>query len=249
VDPISAPWRALESPEPAAPAAETVAPARGFPRSAWLAGGGAALLAIAAFGLAFGSGIGGTISIDGTTPLGVDASAGAPGIAPGVGPSDAVGPGPLLVVEIVGAVEQPGVYRLPAGARVGDLVDSAGGYGPRVDTDRASRQLNLAAVLHDGDQVRVPSRDDPSRDLPPAGPEAGAAGPAGGPAKGGSVVVDLNRSTASELDTLPGIGPVTAAKIIASREQQPFRAVEDLRTRKLVGEKTFANLKDLVAVH
>jgi competence protein ComEA len=148
------------------------------------------------------------------------------------------------VVEIVGAVRQPGVYHLAPGSRIGDLVDAAGGYGPRVDTDRAGHDLNLAARLHDGDQVRVPSRDDaaaPSGTIP--------AGIGSGSSAGVGTPVDLNRATAVELDALPGIGPVTAAKIIASRDQQPFIDVQDLRTRKLVGEKTFANLKDRVAVH
>ncbi len=220
---------------PAAGGEESTEPRRAIavPRSVLLTGGLAAALAIGAFVLAFGSGSSGSVVVEGGAPLSSD---GSPTVS--IGPTAGSG-GRLVVVEIVGAVDHPGVFHLPADARIGDLVAAAGGFGPRVDTVRAGHELNLAAPLHDGDQIRVPSRDDPTG--PTSGATGGAAAPTAGP-------IDLNRATAAELDTLPGIGPVTAAKIIASREGQPFTAADDLRTRKLVGEKTFGQLKDLVTV-
>lgn len=150
------------------------------------------------------------------------------------------GAGGELVVDVAGAVLRPGVYHLPGGARVGDAITAAGGYGPRVDAARASAELNLAAVLEDGQHVVVPSRDDAV---------GGSAGPGGGSGGGpGGALVDLNIATEAELEALPGIGPATAAKIIASRETTRFATVQDLRDRKLVGQKTFDGLKDLVTV-
>jgi competence protein ComEA len=206
-----------------------------IPRWAIVSGLVAALLTVGAFFLAAGSSSG-SVAVHGGAPLGVAAS----GTSPISDAATTSSTGRILVVEIVGAVDHPGVFRLAAGSRVGDLVDAAGGYGPRVDAGRAARELNLAAPLADGDQVHVPSRDDQAG-AAPAGGSAPGRGAANGP-------IDLNRATAAELDTLPGIGPATAAKIIASREEQPFASVDDLRTRKLVGEKTFEKLKDLVAV-
>ncbi len=239
MDPSSAPWRALEDVPARPPAvADTTAGPPAFPRSALLAGAGAVLLAIAAFVLALGSGPGGSGLVDAAAS---GASPADPLGTPGDGLVGSVGAAPVLVVEAVGAVDRPGVYRLPAGARVGDLIDAAGGYGPRVDTDRAGRELNLATPLHDGDQVRVPSRDDPAAGQPSPATVATSG-------VGGSGLVDLNHATAAELDGLPGIGPVTAAKILAARDAESFGSIDELRTRKLVGEKTFAALKDLVTV-
>ncbi len=246
MDPNAAPWRVLEDPVETTPGGTKPdgdrAPSKRPVRESTLVVGVVAIaLAVGAFVLAAGSSTSGSVAIDGGSPLpGASADVVTRTDAPG-GPGSAS----ILVVEIVGAVDNPGVFRLPRNARVGDLVAAAGGYGPRVDTERAARDLNLAAPLRDGDQIRVPSRDDPVE----AGPATTRGGSAPRGSSGPPTALDLNRATAEELDTLPGIGPATAAKILASRDEQPFATVDDLRSRKLVGEKTFANLKELVTVH
>lgn len=160
----------------------------------------------------------------------------------------------LLVVDVAGAVRRPGVYRLAPGSRVVDAVAAAGGYGPRVDAGAASR-INLAALLADGEQVRIPSRDDVAAAQPATAPAggnpAGAGGSTGsnaGAGAGEAGPVNLNTATADQLDTLPGVGPATAAKIIAAREEAPFTSVDELRSRSVVGEATFGKLRDLVTV-
>ena len=248
MDPSAAPWRVLESgstpgaegkvgPESLAPTTRTL---QISPVTA-AAVVGAIVLAVAAFLLASVSTGEGAIQVDGGGSL-------VPirGVAGSALPDDAgeiAGTVPnVVVVEIVGAVRKPGVFRLPTGSRVGDLVEAAGGYGPRLDTGRASQELNLAARLADGDRVTVPSRDDVASSTTGTGSSGATTGQAGGS------LVDLNRATSAELEALPGIGPATAGKIIASREEQAFTAIDDLRTRKLVGARTFDKLKDLVSV-
>jgi competence protein ComEA len=176
------------------------------------------------------------------TEVVVDGGTNLPGASVGSSPDSSPAVlGGVLVVEIVGAVVDPGVYRLPAGSRVGDLVAAAGGYGARVDTARAERDLNQAALLRDGDQVRVPSRDDPDVAAVESGEPPSGAG-------AGDGLVDLNQATAAELDALPGIGPVTIEKIFAAREEAPFASIDDLRTRGLLGEKTFERIRESLVV-
>jgi competence protein ComEA len=172
------------------------------------------------------------VAMSGSRAAVADGPAAVPGPIAAVSPAAQLGE---IVVDVAGAVAKPGIYHLAVGARVGDAIDAAGGFGPRVDVGRVAREVNLAAALSDGDQVRIPSRDDPS-----TAPVGG-----GGSSEGGGLV-NLNTASQSELEALPGIGPVTAEKIIAARADAPFRTVEELRERGLVGEKTFAELQPLV---
>lgn len=209
-----------------------------LPGLSWKLLGGlglAAALGIAAFVLA-ASGSGGEISVEGGTAW---TASGSPGESVG-SPSAAA----AVVVDVQGAVLRPGVLQLATGSRVGEAIAAAGGYGPRVDAERAGRELNLAAELHDGDRIVVPSRDDPVSGAGPQAPGA-ATGSGGG---GGGGLVDLNSATAAELDKLPGVGPVTAQKIIDARAEKPFASVDELRERKVVGASTFEKLRDLVTV-
>jgi competence protein ComEA len=144
-------------------------------------------------------------------------------------------PPQTIVVQVGGAVLHPGVYTLAAGSRVADAIRAAGGYSADVDPRRAETQLNLAAKLTDAESVVVPRLGD-----------ASAAGSAASDSAGG--LVNLNTATAGQLDALPGIGPATAAKIIASRASQPFTTVDDLVTRKLVTSATLAKFRDQVTV-
>jgi competence protein ComEA len=240
MDQSTAPWRALEEDVPSNGGASTTGVAAdqarsGASRSTWLvaAFGAAVLVAGAAICLVATNG-GGTVIVEGDGPG--PARSGQPALS-GRG-SAAPATGADLIVDVQGAVVRPGVVHLPSGSRVADAIAAAGGYGPRVAADRVGQTLNLAALVKDGDQVIVPSRDDrTSTGATASGSPAGKGAP-----------IDLNHATAAQLDELPGIGPVTAAKIVAAREEQAFALVDDLRTRKILGAATFDKVKDLVVV-
>ena len=144
-------------------------------------------------------------------------------------------PAPLLV-HLVGAVANPGLYELREGDRVVDAVAAAGGFTP--DADQA--RLNLAGPVSDGEQVFVPRVGEA---LPVArGSGAPAAGEPSSP-------VNLNTADEAALDALPGVGPATAKNILDWREANGrFTAVEDLLSVTGIGEKTLAELRDLVTV-
>jgi competence protein ComEA len=166
---------------------------------------------------------------------GTGASAGAP--------TAVASPVAEIVVDVSGKVRQPGVHRLPAGSRVADALRAAGGVRPGTDTEG----LNRARFLVDGEQVVVGG---------PAVPGVGAGGAVGGgpvgsagsvPGAGPAAPVSLNTATVDQLDTLPGVGPVLAQHIVDYRTQHGgFRSVDELREVNGIGERRFADLRNLV---
>ncbi|TQJ53031.1 ComEA family DNA-binding protein [Streptomyces sp. SLBN-115] len=172
------------------------------------------------------------------------------GLNPAAGPGPSAGPpgvgstvGAEIVVDVSGKVRKPGIHRLPAGSRVVDALGAAGGVRPGTDTDG----LNRARFLVDGEQVVVGV---------PA-PQTGAAGTGAGSAAAGSTGADtgagppapisLNTATVDQFDTLPGVGPVLAQHIIDYRAQHGgFRSVDELREVNGIGERRFADLRNLV---
>jgi len=144
-----------------------------------------------------------------------------------------------VVVDVAGAVKRPGVYRLTSTDRVEDALRRAGGPTARADLS----QLNRAAKLEDGRQILVPRRGRTAA-AAPAGtaPSSGAPAPVGEP-------IDLNTATLEQLDTLDGVGPSTAQKILDYREQHGgFKSIDELDQVSGIGEKRLAALRDHVAV-
>ncbi|GAB2752324.1 ComEA family DNA-binding protein [Streptomyces bullii] len=150
-------------------------------------------------------------------------------------------PGPEIVVDVSGKVRDPGIHRLPAGSRVADALRAAGGVRPGTNTDG----LNRARFLVDGEQVIVGGPAPASG----TGPGGAAAGPTGGTIAGAgpTAPVSLNTATVDQLDTLPGVGPVLAQHIIDYRTQHGgFRSVDELREVNGIGDRRFADLRNLV---
>jgi competence protein ComEA len=176
-----------------------------------------------------------------------DGGAAAPGQPAGAG----LPGGATIAVDVVGRVQHPGLVRLPQGSRVLDAIEAAGGTAPGAELEA----VNLARRVVDGEQIRIPRHGEVL--APPAGGLSSGSGPGvlgqpGATDPGGAgqpgVPLDLNTATAEQLDTLPGVGEVTANQIIAYRSAHPFRSVEDLRQVPGIGDRRFELLKDLVTV-
>jgi competence protein ComEA len=149
---------------------------------------------------------------------------------PGTG---AAGPSARVVVDVVGAVRLPGLYRLAGGSRIADAIARAGGATRKAEL----AQVNLAAPLADGEQVVVPAR----------GAVAAAAAPTAGSATTPSAPIQLSTATLEQLDSLPGVGPATAQKILDYRTKHgAFSSVDELDAVPGIGPKRLEQLRDLV---
>ena len=187
-------------------------------------------------------------------PAGTAASPGMkPVMVPTTGP--AAGPGGLsttsgsVVVHVTGAVSRPGVVTLPPGSRVTDAINAVGGVSAEADT----QQLNLARVLTDGEQIRVPRIGEV---LPDPAPQTGgdaASGARTAPGKSGgggaSGMVNINTASASELEKLPGIGPALAQRIVEYRDSHgPFASVDALTDVPGIGKAKLEGLREQATV-
>lgn len=144
----------------------------------------------------------------------------------------------LVTVDVSGAVEKPGVYDLPSDARVQDALIAAGGMSTEADREKISKGLNLAAKLTDGGKIYIPKM----------GEEALAS--SGQTVLGSTTVssgtININTASASELDKLQGVGQVTAEKIISNR---PYGSIEELVSKKIIGQKVFEQIKGKISVY
>lgn len=171
-----------------------------------------------------------------------------------------------IFVDVSGAVRYPGMIELTSGARFSDALDKAGGLSARADTDFYARNYNAARVLHDQEKIYIPRIDEVAQGIFIEGryvinhsleraaedEESGQGGgvsddlaqSADAPASD-AVKLDINSATEAELDTLPGVGPATAKKIIG---QRPYATLDDLLEKKSVTQGTYDKIIDLIAI-
>lgn len=146
--------------------------------------------------------------------------------------------GETIWVDLAGAVIQPGVYELPSGSRLKDLLARAGGLSAGADREWISQNLNLAQKLTDATKVYIPNQSE--TDVQDYGEQTGS-----GQIAGVATKININTASASKLDSLWGIGEVRAKAIIDNR---PYSSIDELLTKKIIPSNVFERIKDEIAV-
>ena len=133
-----------------------------------------------------------------------------------------------LVIDLQGAVSKPGVYEIKTGSRLIDALKLAGGLAEAADRYSVAKTFNLAKLLSDGEKIYIP-----------------ALGELNGSTDNTNTLISINSASLTQLELLPGVGPVTAAKIV---ERRPYSSVEDLVSRRAIGEATLAKIINLISL-
>jgi len=145
-----------------------------------------------------------------------------------------------IFVDLAGAVQKPGVYELESGSRINDLLVMAGGLSASADREWVNQSMNLAQKLADGAKIFIPARSETSGgNLSNLGNLSSVAGNVTG-------LININTASSSQLESLWGIGPATAEKIISGR---PYQITEELRTKKIVKSNVWEAIKDKITVY
>lgn len=149
-----------------------------------------------------------------------------------------------ITIDVEGAVINPGVYELPDGSRVSDALATVGGLGKNADEGWVAKNLNKAAKLVDGGKIYIPSVNETEGKI--QNPKSKVPNSQGEKLLGVTTEqVNINTASQLELESLPGVGPVTAQKIIGAR---PYQTIEELKSKKAVGNALYEKIKDMISL-
>ncbi len=160
----------------------------------------------------------------------------------------------MIYIEISGAIKKPDVYRVPSGTRLYELIDKAGGLSSEADSGYIARNYNMSKLVADQEKIYMPTKDDIANGIfiepkervlayseeEPSDEQINDQQSTGNDQ---DLTISLNISTQEELETLPGVGPVTANKIINGR---PYSTVDELLSRKIVNSSTFEKIREFI---